>query len=121
MQKAWYAIFLVGFACTKDDPMTRSMTGEWEIAWKLNEMTTRGQIEFSEDGNAQVFTAALDNDLLAPGSHHAYFQWQMTPDQLTLERQDSQLELSYDIVSINDKMMELTYADEIQITLVRIR
>lgn len=114
-------IFLIGLSCTTDEIITPSMVGEWEIAWNFDLMTTMGQIEFSENGNAEVTTISSQNDLLTPGSHQAFFNWQLTPDELILERLDNGLQLSYEIVSASDRILELTYADEIQIMLVRMQ
>lgn len=95
--------------------------GQWEIVWVYEEMATSGQIQFYEDGRASIITSTSPNDLLPPGSHQVDYHWSSSNEALTLQRLDNNLELKYEIISASDHSIALSYADEIQITLLKIR
>lgn len=121
MKMMWCAVFLTGFACTSEEYEVNTVVGRWEMEWNLEEMTTTGQIEFTEEGTASIVTDFIRNELLPSGSHTADFRWSFTPESLELTRIDNQLTLSYQIITKDKSTIKLNYADEIQITLLRIR
>ncbi|MEM1407415.1 MAG: hypothetical protein AAGG59_11610 [Bacteroidota bacterium] len=122
MKKVWYGVFFVSFACgVNEEVKTTSLAGQWEIVWSLDDMIASGKISFESNGDAKIIIAEITDDLLTSGSYQANYKWHIQEQVLTLQRTDNNFKLHYDIVSQNNDALIMNYANEICVSLSRIR
>lgn len=122
MKKVWYGVFFVSFACAVNEEVkTTSLAGQWEIVWSLDDMIASGKISFESNGDAKIIIAEITDDLLTSGSYQANYKWHIQEQVLTLQRTDNNFKLNYDIVSQNNDALIMNYANEICVSLSRIR
>lgn len=115
----WIVILIT--ACETEEYAKAQLEGKWQIDWNYEGLNAMGQLNVREDGLAELEVTNDQNNLITGQSSRVAFQWRLNSDALILERMDNHLKLRYLIQSRTSDSILLLYADDIQITLRRIR
>ena len=121
MRIKWCWIVILITACETENYRSNGLEGQWLIDWQYQDLSATGELNLKDDGRADLQITNDESNLIIGQDSRFDYQWSFTSDALVLKRLDNNLKLRYMIQYRTEDIMQLSYADDIRITLHRIR
>lgn len=116
MKKLLLLLLVVG--CAEAD-LESGMAGEWQITWTMDEGSRTGILILNRDKTGQIKLEEDTHSPILPNAEKIEVNWLQTSDGLTLIRQDNGFELNYLIKNKTLNSIDLSFAGDISILLIR--
>ncbi|MTI39670.1 hypothetical protein [Fulvivirga lutimaris] len=116
MKKLLLLLLVVG--CAEAD-LESGMAGEWQITWIMDEGSRTGSLILNDNHTGQINLEEDTHSPILPHAEQIEVEWVQTSDALTLTRQDNGFVLNYQFKSKTTNSIDLSFAGDINILLIR--
>jgi len=105
-------------ACQSQESIP-TLSGEWKISFTAYDESRYGKVIFNDDHTGNLFIEYNPESLLINGEDEFNFDWNISGDQLILQRRDNDFLLDYKLQIISEDQISLLYSNDIQVLLIR--
>lgn len=104
--------------CAETD-LDQDMTGQWQIIWSMEEGSRSGDLILNHDHTGEIVLEENINSFILPKAENIKVKWANTKDKLSLTRIDNGFVLDYQINNRTQNSIDLSFAGDINILLIR--
>lgn len=116
MKNLLLLLLLVG--CTEAEFATE-IVGEWQITWSMPEGSRTGILTLNNDRTGEIRLEKDPKSPILPNAEKIDIRWNKSNENLILTRIDNDFVLNYQIKNRTENSIDLSFAGDINILLIR--
>ncbi|MEM8861936.1 MAG: hypothetical protein AAGD96_26740 [Chloroflexota bacterium] len=120
MRKLIIVCMVVATGCDVDTTVNHNdLSGRWDAFWQVDGETLSGEFVLLSNGLGRIEIPGQKGSLLLTQEASADFVWQKQGKDFNLKRLDNDFEMNYKILKESPDQIDMTFADEVYVKLLK--